>query len=96
MYDEKRNKTRETRDTRHKHCSRLLQRPRGVDVKVDTQELEDWIDVARRVKEVVLRLKPTADVYVFGSVMEDRFTGAGDIDILVAVDNLEERYDVVT
>lgn len=55
--------------------------PKTYDSRVSSY-LENWMDVARSVKEVVLRLKPAADVYVFGSVVKGRFTGVSDIDIL--------------
>ena len=36
--------------------------------------LENYREVARRVKEIVLRNDPSAEVYVFGSVLSGRYT----------------------
>lgn len=51
--------------------------------------LRNYREVARRVKEIVRRLDPDAEVYVFGSVPRGEFTGASDIDILVVTERLD-------
>ena len=53
------------------------------------RQLENYMEVARKVKEIVKSTWPDANVYVFGSVVEGRYTAASDIDILILVD----RYD---
>lgn len=53
------------------------------------------MEVARKVKEVVLRYRSDARVYVFGSVVEERYTAASDIDILIVVDvDRDEAYKI--
>ena len=47
--------------------------------------LRNWRDVVRRVAEVVSSLYPGSEVYVFGSVVEGRVTGASDIDVIVVL-----------
>ena len=57
------------------------------------QYLDNYLEVAKEVKRVVVKLLPEADVYVFGSVVEGKATPASDIDILVVAPEttLEER-----
>lgn len=45
--------------------------------------MENYIEVARKVKEIAQCFDPNAKVYVFGSVVEGKYTAASDIDILV-------------
>lgn len=52
--------------------------------------MNNYLEIAKRVKEIVLGFDPAARVYVFGSVVEKRYTAASDIDILV-VTNLEKE-----
>ena len=55
--------------------------------------LRDYRRVAGEVKRIVREIDPRAEVYVFGSVVKGRFTGASDIDILVVTDMVDKRYD---
>ena len=45
--------------------------------------VENWRYWAKRVKDVIKKYLSDAKVYVFGSVVEGRYTGASDIDILI-------------
>lgn len=58
------------------------------------QYLKKYKDIAKQVKEIVLRFCSNAEIYVFGSVLNGEFTAASDIDILIVCDNLnsEEKY----
>ncbi|RLE53448.1 MAG: nucleotidyltransferase domain-containing protein, partial [Candidatus Methanomethylicota archaeon] len=38
--------------------------------------------VAEKVKNIIVKFDPNAEVYVFGSTVEGKITGASDIDIL--------------
>lgn len=49
------------------------------------QYLENYLDTARRVKEIVSAMFPEAFVYVFGSVVRGDFTAGSDLDVLVVV-----------
>ncbi|MCX8205113.1 MAG: nucleotidyltransferase domain-containing protein [Candidatus Nezhaarchaeota archaeon] len=51
--------------------------------------MRDYLEVAKRVKEIALEHAPDAKVYVFGSVVEGKYTAGSDIDILV-VTSIEE------
>ena len=53
----------------------------------------DYRRVAGEVKRIVREIDPRAEVYVFGSVVKGRCTGASDIDILVVTDMVDRRYD---
>lgn len=58
------------------------------------EQLGDYRAVASQVKELVQARWPQARLYVFGSVVEGRYTAASDIDLLVVVDGVgrEEAY----
>ncbi len=59
------------------------------------QYLRDYMRVAKRVKEVVKRIDPEARVFVFGSAVTGKYTGASDIDILVITKELRRKYDIM-
>jgi len=52
------------------------------------RHLGDYRDVAERVKSLVKAYWGDAEVYVFGSAVEGRYTAASDIDILIVVDGV--------
>lgn len=54
--------------------------------------LENYMEVARRAKEIIMEIDPEAEVYVFGSVVRGRYTAASDIDILVITRRIELKY----
>lgn len=54
--------------------------------------LRNYMSVACKVKELILRVDPGAEVYVFGSVVRGRYTAASDIDILVVTRRTELRH----
>ncbi len=57
--------------------------------------LRNFREVAKLVKEIVKKFDPEVRVYVFGSVVTQRFTGASDIDILVITKNIDRKYDMM-
>ncbi len=59
------------------------------------QYLRDYMRVAKHVKEVVKRVDPEARVFVFGSAVTGKYTGASDIDILVITKELRRKYDIM-
>jgi len=58
------------------------------------QHLREYMEVARKAKEIVSRLDPEVEVYVFGSVVEGRITGLSDIDLLIVSKKRELEYRV--
>jgi len=56
------------------------------------ESLKNYEEVARKVKEIVRRIDPEAEVYVFGSVVRGKYTAASDIDVLVVTKKVGERY----
>lgn len=60
------------------------------------EQLDNYIEVARGVKKIVGRFWEDARVYVFGSVLEGKYTATSDIDILVVINGVsrEEAYRV--
>jgi predicted nucleotidyltransferase len=61
--------------------------------------LKRWREIARKVAEKIRERFPDAEVYVFGSVVEERYTAASDIDILVvtkhAPKRLRDKVDII-
>lgn len=54
--------------------------------------LKNWRNAVSIVAGVIKRVLPEAELYVFGSVVTDKITGASDIDLLVAIpSNFSER-----
>ena len=59
--------------------------------------MRNYIDIAKKVKDLVRTYWPEARVYVFGSVLTGKYTAASDIDILVVLDekpNPKEEAEV--
>jgi len=72
---------------------------KGFDLYIESgrealEQLDNHMEVAKRVKEIVERFWKDVRVYVFGSVLEGRYTATSDIDILVVVNGVsrEEAY----
>jgi len=60
-----------------------------------TYYLRNYLEVAERVKRIVLSIDPEARVYVFGSVVRGDFTASSDIDLLVVTRNVKLKYDIM-
>jgi predicted nucleotidyltransferase len=54
-------------------------------------QLEGYRDVARRVKEAARQIWKDCRLYVFGSVLDKRYTASSDIDILIVVDGVDRE-----
>ncbi len=52
---------------------------------------ENYMEYAKLIKELAEDLLGNAEVYVFGSVVEGRYTPASDIDILIVSENTPHR-----
>lgn len=61
--------------------------------------LRDWRRLAEAAAEKLRGIRPGVEVYVFGSVVRGRITGASDIDLLVVlpdgVDELRSHVEMV-
>lgn len=57
--------------------------------------LKNYRDVAARVKEIVRAIDPKARVFVFGSTIRGRYTASSDIDILVLVEDISRKYEIM-
>ncbi|MCX8188635.1 MAG: nucleotidyltransferase domain-containing protein, partial [Nitrososphaeria archaeon] len=57
--------------------------------------IQNYIEIAKRVKTIVKDIDPNAKVYLFGSTTRGKATAASDIDILVVTDLIERRYDMM-
>ncbi len=57
--------------------------------------LENYLEVAKKVKQVVKTIDPEAQLYVFGSVVRRRYTAASDIDILVITKKPQLKYEII-
>jgi len=57
--------------------------------------LRNYREVAEKVRDVIRSIDPEAKVYVFGSVVEGRYTALSDIDILVITNNINKKYEIM-
>lgn len=62
------------------------------------EKLKNYKNIAGEVKKIAKKHLGDVDVYVFGSVVENKTTAASDIDILIITDRLsrEEAYRIKT
>ncbi|HDO21214.1 MAG: nucleotidyltransferase domain-containing protein [archaeon GB-1845-036] len=66
-------------------------------IKYDLKKLEylkNYMAVAEKVKNIIVKFDPNAEVYVFGSTVEGKITGASDIDILVISEKENIKYKI--
>jgi len=62
---------------------------RILEAKLELRRLaEDWQLWAARIAKAARKISPRCEVYVFGSFVEGRPTGASDVDILLVCDQL--------
>lgn len=59
------------------------------------QYLKKWREVAEQVKSIIKNFDPKAEVYVFGSVISGKYTGASDLDILIITNTIDKKYDIM-
>ena len=57
--------------------------------------LKDWRNWIKNVIEVIKKYLPDAEIYVIGSVVEDRYTGASDLDLLVISEKIPEKLSEI-
>lgn len=55
------------------------------------EQLQNYREISKEVKRRVRESWKDAKVYVFGSVVEGRYTAGSDIDILVVVDGVSKE-----
>ncbi|ABN69778.1 DNA polymerase, beta domain protein region [Staphylothermus marinus F1] len=58
-------------------------------------QLKNYRRIAEEVKKIIKKIDPEAKIYVFGSVVRGKFTGASDIDILVITYKIDKKYDIM-
>ena len=60
------------------------------------KQLNNYMEVATRVKGIIEGFWKDAEIHVFGSVLEGKHTAMSDIDILIVVDGVsrEDAYRV--
>ena len=57
------------------------------------EAMRNYMDVAKRIKEIVNEMISNARVLVFGSVVKGKYTAASDIDILIIANVNKETAD---
>lgn len=57
--------------------------------------LSNFREVAKSVKNIAKKIDPNAEVYVFGSVVTGKYTAASDIDILIIVNDISKKYEII-
>ncbi|MCS7098122.1 MAG: nucleotidyltransferase domain-containing protein [Candidatus Methanomethyliaceae archaeon] len=55
----------------------------------------DYLEIAKKVKEIVLSIDPNARIYIFGSVVRGTSTAASDIDILIVTKIIDQKYEIM-
>lgn len=55
------------------------------------EQLKKYTEIGREVKRIVNEVLGDVKVYVFGSVVEGRYTAMGDIDMLIVVNNMDRK-----
>lgn len=58
--------------------------------------LKNYRKIAGDVKNIVKKIDVNAEVYVFGSVVRGKYTGASDIDIMIVTDKINLKYEIMT
>ncbi|MCX8169830.1 MAG: nucleotidyltransferase domain-containing protein [Candidatus Methanomethyliaceae archaeon] len=55
----------------------------------------DYLEIAKKVKEIVLSIDPNARIYIFGSAVRGTSTAASDIDILIVTKIIDQKYEIM-
>jgi len=55
------------------------------------EQLKNYRQIAQKVKEIVQKRLGNVEVYVFGSVIENKATASSDIDLLIITENIEKE-----
>ncbi|MCW7079503.1 MAG: nucleotidyltransferase domain-containing protein [Candidatus Methanospirare jalkutatii] len=86
-------KLKENLHTRSRGCLNMIERYFDELIKIAKERkeyFENYMHYARLVKEAV-----KGEVIVFGSVVEGKHTMASDIDLLVVLDSIERRDEIL-
>ena len=57
--------------------------------------LKNYREAASKVKRIVKMFDPEARVFVFGSMVRGKYTGASDIDLLIVTEKTELKYKIM-
>ena len=60
-----------------KNCGKWIREQYG--------KLRNWREIAKQASKAIREVIPCCEVYVFGSIVEGKVTGASDIDVLVVI-----------
>ena len=55
------------------------------------EQLKNYRQIAQKVKEIVQKRLGNIEVYVFGSVIENKATASSDIDLLIITENIDKE-----
>ena len=55
------------------------------------KKMGNYMEVAKEVKNIVLKYWPKAELYLFGSTVRGEYTALSDIDILVVLNDKPSR-----
>ncbi|MEM0232108.1 MAG: nucleotidyltransferase domain-containing protein [Candidatus Methanomethylicaceae archaeon] len=53
--------------------------------------MEKHMEIVKKIKEIALSRVPDAKVYLFGSIIEGKYTAASDIDVLIITSISKEK-----
>lgn len=57
--------------------------------------LKNFKEIVEKVKEMARTVDPRVRIFVFGSAVRGRYTALSDIDVLVVVENLDKKYEIM-
>jgi len=55
------------------------------------EQLKNYRQIAQKVREIAQKRLGNIEVYVFGSVIENKATASSDIDLLIITENIEKE-----
>ena len=55
------------------------------------EQLKNYRQIAQKVREIAQKRLGNVEVYVFGSVIENKATASSDIDLLIITENIEKE-----
>jgi len=67
----------------------------SIQFKSNLDYLKNYLNIARKIKEIVKNFDTNAKVYVFGSVVRGNYTANSDIDIIIITSKIEQKYDMM-
>ncbi|HEW64328.1 nucleotidyltransferase domain-containing protein [Fervidicoccus fontis] len=56
---------------------------------------KNYIEIGRKIKEIVNSFDPNAKLYIFGSAVKGKNVASSDIDVLIITEKIELKYEIM-